>query len=136
MAATGATELLLRFCDRLSPLLPYFEFLPRSVHLSSPPALPPSTLPRYPILHSPTAASLDFIPAPQRESIVKRQRRLPAKVVSDRHRVCLGYVLSTCCKLANAEKIYCVLQRNACRVVTGPVVWKSRYYRFLLRLNI
>lgn len=85
MAATGATELLLRFCDRLSPLLPYFEFLPRpSAPFPSPPALPPSTLLRYPILHFPAVESLDFIPAPQQESIVKRQRRLPAEVVSDR----------------------------------------------------
>lgn len=42
MAATGATELLLRFCDRLSPLLPYFEFLPRPV-LFSPPSRPGGT---------------------------------------------------------------------------------------------
>lgn len=88
MAATGATELLLRFYNRLSPLLPYFEFLPRSrspfipagiatIHFASLPYPAPP----------PVAASLDFIPAPQRESIVKRQRRLPAKVVSDRHQV-------------------------------------------------
>jgi len=80
VAATGATELLLRFCDRLSPLLPYFEFLSRPVLFSPPAALLPSTLPRYLILHSPATESLDFIPAPQRESIVKRQRRLPAEV--------------------------------------------------------
>jgi len=50
VAATGATEVLLRFCDRLSPLLPYFEFVPRPVLFSPPAALLPSTLPRYPAL--------------------------------------------------------------------------------------
>jgi len=59
VAATGATELLLRFCDRLSPLLPYFELLPRPVLFSPPggtatihfatlpyPALPRDRVPR------------------------------------------------------------------------------------------
>jgi len=55
VAATGATELLLHFCDRLSPLLPYFEFLPRPATLPIPAgtatihftALPYPALPRH-----------------------------------------------------------------------------------------
>lgn len=81
------------------------------------------------------AASLDFIPAPQRESIVKRQRRLPAKVVSDRHRVCLGYIFRRLVASPQRGKIYCVLQRNVCKVVTGPAACGSRPIIVLLRLN-
>lgn len=88
MAATGATELLLRFYDRLSSLATLLR-VPPAVRS---PLIPADTatihfasLP-YPV-PPPAAASLDFIPAPQRESIVKRQRRLPAKVMSDGHQV-------------------------------------------------
>jgi len=91
VAATGATELLSRFCDRPSLLATLLRVPPARPVLFSPSPAPPlsppfvfrATLSCTPL--PPAAESLDFIPAPQRESIVKRQRSLYlSEVVSDR----------------------------------------------------
>lgn len=83
MAATGATELLLRFCDRSSsPCYPTSSST-RAARSLLTVAVPLPWHRRHPPLYRatlsctppPVAESLDFIPAPQRESIVKRQRR-------------------------------------------------------------
>jgi len=54
VAATGATELPSRFCDRPSPPATLLRVPPARPVLFSPSPLPPPSfaLPRYPILHS------------------------------------------------------------------------------------